>query len=141
MSRAFLAASSPLSVRRAARPPSGIAKAEAVPTAQSWQARLAPGARATVLAIGTDPTPLCLVPGQWLLGVEGCVAIESGPQVWGQVLVRARHRLEAGDVIEGGEDGLPTWLRLSSEAGAARIAVVEAAPRPGVLRQLLAWLG
>lgn len=112
------------------------------PAAEAWQSRLAPGARATQLAVPHGAAmPLCLVPGQWLLCLEGRLMAETGPQLWGQVMVRQHRWLDAGDVMEGGRDGLPVWLRLTAAApSAARIVVIEAPRRPGILAAMVGIL-
>jgi hypothetical protein len=75
---------------------------------------------------------LCLPPGWRLQCLQGRVAVVSGPQLWGQVLHAQQHLLECGQHIEGGHDGMPTWLRLHCpDAGPVRLQLLEPAPQPG----------
>ncbi|ROR16448.1 hypothetical protein EC845_4424 [Comamonas sp. BIGb0124] len=101
---------------------------------------LAPDAVATPIRLAAGlRTTLCLAPGTVLLCLEGRVHVAGGPNVWGQVLHGLGQWLEAGQMLPGGQDGLPTWVALESGTPAL-LMLASPAPRPGWLARCGTWV-
>lgn len=97
-----------------------------------------------------DPrtTPVvCLPPGWQLLCQQGRVHVRCGPLLWGQVLHDQAQTLESGQLLAGGQDGMPLWLQLRSlEGEPAQLQLLPPAAQPGwvggwqTARSGLSWL-
>jgi len=92
----------------------------------------APSPASARLSVRPGQTLLvCLPPGASLVVEQGCLALRSGPLVWGQVL--APHaplgRLEAGQCRTGAKGSGTEWMELSNPGHATAHAVLlEPAP-------------